>query len=279
VTRPGTLISKALSLAAVTALAGIAGAPVAAAAPARQAAASHAHAHRTGSGARKSGACRTASHRHAMHAAGCSAAGHRAPVRRGAHGAEAHAKRTLSVRAVTPSPTEVAASQSAVLAKVLATPCQNTQLTPEPGNLPLARAAVLCLVNTERAQHGRGPLSPDTRLERAAEEHGREMLSLDYFDHVSPTGLTPVRRISQTGYIPNSEVGYVIGENLAWGTLSLSTPQAIVNAWIASPEHLANILEAKYRETGIDVQPEVPAELAEGIPGALYTQEFGVIVP
>ena len=47
----------------------------------------------------------------------------------------------------------------------------------------------------------------------------------------------------------------MIGENLAWGTLQLSTPQAIVAAWIASPGHLANILEAQYRETGIGVSP------------------------
>jgi uncharacterized protein YkwD len=104
------------------------------------------------------------------------------------------------------------------------------------------------------------------------------MLSLDYFDHVSPSGLTPVQRIRTTGYIPGSEVGYVIGENLAWGTLTLATPQAIVTAWIASPEHLANILEGKYVDTGIDIEPEVPESLAEGVAGALYTQEFGVIV-
>jgi uncharacterized protein YkwD len=151
-------------------------------------------------------------------------------------------------------------------------------MTPEPGNLGLVRAAVLCLINTERAQNGEEPLATDPRLQQAAESHGREMISADYFDHVSPSGLTPVERIRSTGYIPNSEVGYVIGENLAWGTLSLSTPQAIVNAWIASPEHLANILESKYRDTGIDVEPEVPAQLSEGVAGALYTQEFGVIV-
>jgi uncharacterized protein YkwD len=177
-----------------------------------------------------------------------------------------------------PSAGEATAAQAGVIAKVLATPCQNTQLTPEPGNLGLVRAAVLCLINTERAQNGEEPLATDPRLQQAAESHGREMISADYFDHVSPSGLTPVERIRSTGYIPNSEVGYVIGENLAWGTLSLSTPQAIVNAWIASPEHLANILESKYRDTGIDVEPEVPAQLSEGVAGALYTQEFGVIV-
>jgi uncharacterized protein YkwD len=178
----------------------------------------------------------------------------------------------------TPSAGEATAAQAGVIAKVLATPCQNTQLTPEPGNLGLVRAAVLCLINTERAQNGEEPLATDPRLQQAAESHGREMISADYFDHVSPSGVTPVDRIRTTGYIPNAEVGYVIGENLAWGTLSLSTPQAIVNAWIASPEHLANILEGKYRDTGIDVEPEVPAQLSEGVAGALYTQEFGVIV-
>ena len=70
----------------------------------------------------------------------------------------------------------------------------------------------------------------------------------------------------------------MIGENLAWGTSQLATPQAIVAAWIASPGHLANILEAKYTETGIGVSPQCPPPLAEGAPGATYAQEFGVIV-
>ncbi len=178
----------------------------------------------------------------------------------------------------TTSPSQVTAAQAASIAQVLATPCQNTNLTPTQANLPLVRAAVLCLVNTERAQHGEEPLQANRQLEAAAESHGREMIAVNYFDHVSPSGVTPVDRAREAGYFPNSEVGYVVGENLAWGTLSLSTPEAIVNAWIASPEHLANILEAKYRETGIDVQPEVPRKLAEGVEGGLYTQEFGVIV-
>lgn len=195
----------------------------------------------------------------------------------------AKAKKPIAPRtALTPSSAksaaEAAAKEAATIANVLATPCQNTQLTPEPANLPLVRAAVLCLINTERAQNGREPLQPDPRLEAAAESHGKEMLAVDYFAHVAPSGETPVERVRATGYIPNSEVGYVIGENLAWGTLTLSTPEAIVKAWIASPEHLANILEAKYQQTGIDVEPEVPTALAEGVQGALYTQEFGVIV-
>ena len=79
------------------------------------------------------------------------------------------------------------------------------------------------------------------------------------------------------GYLPDRGAGYVIGENLAWGTLSLATPQAIVAAWIASPGHLANILESQFRDTGIAIQPQVPALAAIGTAGATYAQEFGAI--
>jgi uncharacterized protein YkwD len=161
---------------------------------------------------------------------------------------------------------------------VIATPCQNTELKPEPADLELVRDAVFCLVNRVRAENGESPLIRNTRLDAAAESHGAEMIADDYFEHISPTGETPVDRIRGTGYIPGPQVGYVIGENLAWGTLSLATPQAIVEAWIASPKHLANILESQYRETGIGVVPEVPAVLSGGEPGATYSQEFGVII-
>jgi uncharacterized protein YkwD len=149
---------------------------------------------------------------------------------------------------------------------------------PEEGDLQLVQAAVLCLINRERAQNGEAPLKLNEQLEAAAEEHSQELISDDYFAHISPSGETPVDRIRTTGYIPNSTDGYVIGENLAWGTYDLATPQAIVSAWIASPEHLANILEAQYTETGIGVAPAVPASLADGAPGGTYAQEFGVII-
>ena len=165
-----------------------------------------------------------------------------------------------------------------MLASVLATPCQNTELMPETGNLPLIRAAVLCLINRVRAQNDERPLTPSGQLEQAAEDHSREMVSEDYFQHVSPAGVTPVDRLRNTGYIAGPNVGYVIGENIAWGTLDLATPQAVVSAWTASPEHLANILEGQYRDTGIGISPQAPFALAAGIRGATYSQEFGVIL-
>jgi uncharacterized protein YkwD len=180
-----------------------------------------------------------------------------------------------TLAATQPSPSEHAA---ATIAAVLATPCQDTELTPEAGNIPLVRDAVLCLINRKRAENGDAPLETSPQLEEAAEGHCEELIADDYFAHVSPSGETPVDRIRDTGYIPSANVGYVIGENLAWGTYQLSTPAAIVAAWIASPGHLANILEAKYTETGIGVAAAVPASLAPGAPGATYAQEFGVII-
>ena len=122
------------------------------------------------------------------------------------------------------------------------------------------------------------PLTTSADLQLAAEAHSAEMVGQDFFQHVSPSGSTPVTRATIAGYIPNSFVGYVIGENLAWATLALATPEAIVAAWMASPAHRANILEGEYRETGIGVAAETPAQLGEGAPGATYTQEFGVII-
>jgi uncharacterized protein YkwD len=197
------------------------------------------------------------------------------------HKTRAAAHRTKRPTPAAPAASAATAAQEAAakISAALATPCQNTELTPEPANLALVREATLCLVNQERAQNGRVPLTANPELDQAAENHTEELIADDYFAHISPTGETPVNRIQDTGYIPGPSVGYVIGENLAWGTLSLATPRAIVSAWIASPEHLANILEAQYTETGIGVTAAVPSFLVEGDPaGATYAQEFGVII-
>jgi uncharacterized protein YkwD len=190
-----------------------------------------------------------------------------------------HGRRSAERRSATRARSMAAHSRlQASLASVLGTPCANIELTPTADDLPAIQAATLCLVNQERARDDEPPLLASSRLEQAAQGHSEEMLSADYFAHVAPDGTTPVGRIQATGYVPNRQVGYTLGENLAWGTLQLSTPSAIVAAWIASPEHLANILFGQYRDTAIGVVPAVPSSLAEGQPGAIYTQEFGVIV-
>jgi uncharacterized protein YkwD len=164
-------------------------------------------------------------------------------------------------------------------ASAAAASCANANLTPTSGNVEQVRAAVLCLINQEREHHGDGALVPNAKLTRAAQAHSRDMAEQDYFSHTAPGGSTPLDRMRASGYLPNSQDGYVVGENIAWGTMWLATPQSIVNAWMASPGHRANILDGAYRETGVGVEPRPPAALAEGQPGALYTQDFGTIIP
>jgi uncharacterized protein YkwD len=175
-------------------------------------------------------------------------------------------------------PASGAAHTSAPVAHA-ASACPNASLTPRPENIAAVREAILCLINQERAAHGEGALALNARLARAAQGHSEDMASADYFSHYAPGGSSPLDRIRASGYIPGSRVGYEVGENIAWGTLWLATPRSIVAAWMASPGHRANILDARYRETGVGVSPHPPAALADGQAGALYTQDFGTIIP
>jgi len=156
--------------------------------------------------------------------------------------------------------------------------CHGTLLRPTARNLSAIRAAVFCLVNRERARHGELALRPNMRLRRAAQRHSESMAFEDYFDHVEPGGGTPLARMRASGYISKRSRSYAVGENIAWGTLWLSTPRAIVASWMASPGHRANILDPRYRDTAIGVSAHLPGSFAHGQPGAIYTQDFGVIV-
>jgi uncharacterized protein YkwD len=155
--------------------------------------------------------------------------------------------------------------------------CVNVNLRPTSANLKLIRVATLCLINRERRLRGERPLLPNRRLRRAAQAHSQSMAFGDYFQHSSPSGQTPLARMRSVGYISSSRVGFEVGENIAWGTLSLATPRAIVASWMASPGHRANILDPHYTETGIGVSPHPISSRAHGQAGAIYTQDFGVI--
>lgn len=158
--------------------------------------------------------------------------------------------------------------------------CPNSQMRPTASDLPQIRLATLCLVNRERMSHGEGALSPNGKLQTAAQGHSEDMSKGDYFEHDGRHGDTPLSRMRAAGYIFSSHIGYAVGENIAWATLWLATPKAIVASWMASPGHRANILDATFRESGIGVSPHPLASLANGEPGAIYTQDFGrIIVP
>jgi uncharacterized protein YkwD len=172
----------------------------------------------------------------------------------------------------TPGPPASPASPAPTPAPLAA--CADTELVPAPENVDRLAAAILCLVNQERAVAGIGRLRPVAMMAAAATAHSLEMVADNYLAQVSPKNIGPVQRLTQAGYIrPNAAVD--ISENLAGETGAASTPAATVAAWMNSPSSRGVILSAAYTDTGIGVTAAAPAITGSG-PGATYTEDFGV---
>jgi uncharacterized protein YkwD len=155
--------------------------------------------------------------------------------------------------------------------------CEDTHLMPTRANTSRIEAATLCLVNVERTRRGERALRANADLARSAADHSEDMVDRNYFDHVSPGGETVLQRIKASTYLP-PKAGYILGENIALGTMRLATPAAIVDSWMKSPGHRANILNEDFRDTGIGVVARAPDRYAHGQRGATYTQQFGTVM-
>jgi len=152
--------------------------------------------------------------------------------------------------------------------------CPNPGLAPAAATLPAAVDATLCLLNGERADRGLAPLAPNGKLAAAATAYSRDLVDGSYFSHTGRDGSDLRDRIEHAGYLPRAG-GWMLGENLAWGTGALATPGSIVRAWMNSPGHRENILKADYREVGIGIVTGNPAK-GDGA-GATYATEFGAV--
>ncbi|MER5631023.1 CAP domain-containing protein [Streptomyces nitrosporeus] len=122
-----------------------------------------------------------------------------------------------------------------------------------------ARAAVLSLVNQERAKAGCTPVTADTSLNTLAQDFSEDMAARDFFGHTDPDGATPWDRAAAAG-VPG-----LGGENIARGQ---ADAQAVMDAWMASEGHRANILNCAYTTLGVGVH--------FGSGGPWWTQDFGV---
>jgi uncharacterized protein YkwD len=100
------------------------------------------------------------------------------------------------------------------------------------------RRAMLCLVNRTRLSAGLSPFRFERHLARAASRHATDMGRRHYFGHVSPTGKSPLSRARAAGWRGG------VGEVIAWGCGSLSSPHATLRAWLNSPPHRSILLGA-----------------------------------
>ncbi len=110
---------------------------------------------------------------------------------------------------------------------------------------PITRASVLAAMNEYRAHAGNAPLREDARLEAAAEDRMRDMEEREYWAHESPDGRTPFIWLAPHGY----DYRYA-GENLACG---FETAELLVQSWMESPGHRANILSTDFDDCGIAI--------------------------
>ena len=102
---------------------------------------------------------------------------------------------------------------------------------------------VIRLVNTERSKNGLSPLTANWELSRVARYKSQDMADNGYFSHTSPTYGTPFQMMKSFGLSFRTA-----GENIAYGQ---RTPQAVVNAWMNSSGHRANILSSSYTQIGV----------------------------
>ncbi|MHC4662171.1 MAG: CAP domain-containing protein [Planctomycetota bacterium] len=114
---------------------------------------------------------------------------------------------------------------------------------------------VLDLCNVERAKVGVAALSWCDGLWALAKAHSNDMCERDFFDHVNPEGESPSdrARYGHAGRFTFDSVtpdpySWGVGENIAWG---YDSPASVMNGWMNSPGHRANILDSSYSHLGV----------------------------
>ncbi len=126
------------------------------------------------------------------------------------------------------------------------------------------RAAVVCLVNQQRRQHGLPALATSDQLNRSAQAWTSVMVLSGQFTH--GPGDAFAKRISAAGY--NWQTA---GENIATG---FPTPRSVVAAWMASTDHCRNILDPAFKDVGTGESNSAVGTAASG--PATWTQDFGL---
>ncbi|MGW4038484.1 CAP domain-containing protein [Streptomyces sp. NPDC004778] len=156
-----------------------------------------------------------------------------------------------------PEKSSAPASKAPAPPKTSAAPPPSKKPSPSPTDAS-ARSEVLALVNQERAKVGCSPLTTSAPLTSLAQNFSEDMAARGFFDHTDPDGDTPWDRAAQAG------VQGLAAENIARGQ---ADAQAVMEGWMNSEGHRANILNCDYKTIGIGVH--------EGSGGPWWVQNFG----
>jgi uncharacterized protein YkwD len=106
------------------------------------------------------------------------------------------------------------------------------------------------------------PLRWNDKLAAVASAHSADMAARNYFSHTTPEGLSPSDRGQAAGY------GRGVGENIAAGQ---RTMDEAMDAWLKSPGHCSNIMDARYQDYAIGCATNQSSQY-----GIYWTQSFGI---
>ncbi|MFB9736292.1 CAP domain-containing protein [Streptomyces thermocoprophilus] len=169
--------------------------------------------------------------------------------------------KTPSEKPTTATPSEKPAEASTPKPKPTPSESKERQRTSAPVTVSAeaaAEAEVLRLVNEERAKVGCSPVAANSALTQLARAFSEDMAQRNFFDHTDPDGRTPWDRAAKAGI---SDLG---GENIARGQADAA---AVMEAWMNSPGHRANILNCDFKTLGVGAH--------FGAGGPWWTQDFG----
>jgi uncharacterized protein YkwD len=152
--------------------------------------------------------------------------------------------------------------------QALAAHCAYQNANPNDITQKQAAHATLCLLNRVRRTHGLKKFRDNGQLDLASQRHANDMARRNYFAHGDFVG-----RIRAARYLKGANRGYTLGENIAWGSWDYATPAAIVDAWMHSPGHRANILNGRFHEIGLGVARGAPVSGQSR--GGTYVTDFG----
>jgi uncharacterized protein YkwD len=165
-----------------------------------------------------------------------------------------------TLAAVTAAPAASARTAAAKAHELHRCANQNTQVTV--ADRLAVEAAVVCLINAERTEHGLPALKVSTKLDHSAQGWTDRMVADNTFSH----GTDFSERITAAGFRWNAA-----GENIAAG---FTTPFSVVRAWMGDVGHCQNIMRPTfdYVGTGLVVPGNSSGELQD-----TWTQDFGLL--
>ncbi|MFI9253907.1 CAP domain-containing protein [Streptomyces sp. NPDC053069] len=177
------------------------------------------------------------------------------------HTPRATAHPSATSKAATPRPATTPAPHSTPAASTAPAAPSTPKATPSTPQASATASGVVArivqLVNAERAKAGCRPLTLNTALTKAAQDHSADMAAHQNMSHTGSDGSAPGDRITAAGYDWSA-----YGENVAYG---YSTADEVMAGWMSSPGHRANILNCSFQQIGVG--------LAQ--PGSYWTQDFG----